>query len=47
VQTQIVIAARLGYLSQKIADRLLDRSAEVARILHGLVSSLERYNAFD
>lgn len=41
-QTQVVIATRLGYLSQEKADALLERSAEVARILHGLVSSLER-----
>ena len=42
VQTQLVIAARLGYLPQQKADALLERSAEVARIVHGLVSSLER-----
>jgi four helix bundle protein len=42
VQTQLVIAAKLGYLPQPKAEALLERSAEVARILHGLVSSLER-----
>ncbi|HEV8525400.1 MAG TPA: four helix bundle protein [Terriglobales bacterium] len=41
VQTQITISEKLQYLSGAEAKRILDMSVEVARILNGLLASLD------
>jgi four helix bundle protein len=40
VETQILIAVSLGYLRPEESEQLLQLSAEVGRILHGLLSAL-------
>ncbi len=40
VETQLLIAQRLGYLEESKGETLLRQSAEVGRLLHGLVRSL-------
>ena len=40
VETQILIAARLGYLKTGEAERIADQSAEVARVINGLSNAL-------
>jgi four helix bundle protein len=40
LETQIVIAQKLGYLSPDIGDHLAGKITEVARILNGLLTSL-------
>ena len=40
VETQLLIARDLGYLSDQAAQGLLDRVQEVGRILSGLLNSL-------
>ncbi len=40
VETQILIATELGYLARDDSESLLDLSAEVGRILNGLLKSL-------
>ena len=40
VETQILIAQGLGYLQAEESENLLDATAEVGRILNGLLSSL-------
>ena len=40
VETQILIAARLGYLSERNAKQITERSAEVGRLINGLSNSL-------
>ena len=42
VETQIEIASRLGYVSAEDSSRCFQMSAEVGRVLNGLISSLER-----
>jgi len=42
VETQILIARELGYLENDQSEQLLSASAEVGRILNGLLSSLGR-----
>lgn len=42
VETQVLIAKRLGYIGAKETERILDLSAETARITIGLRNSLER-----
>ncbi len=44
VETQLIVAQRLGYLSLQTAERLLDYSAEVSRLLSGLMRSLRPTN---
>ena len=39
METQIVIAANLGFLNSKTVTELMDRSGEVSRLLHGLIKS--------
>ena len=39
VETQIMLAADLGYLCSKDADTLLLKTAELGRILNGLIAS--------
>jgi four helix bundle protein len=41
VETQIIIARNLDYLSETEMNDILERSAEVGRILNGLLSSLK------
>ena len=42
VETQLLIARRLNYLSQPPTDKLLNSVAEIGRILNGLIASLDR-----
>jgi four helix bundle protein len=41
-ETQILIAARLGYMNEQWKSRLLERSAEIGRLTNGLLKSLSR-----
>lgn len=41
METQIVIASNLGYISHDTMDRLASSSGEVSRLLHGLMQSLQ------
>ncbi|HEX9882344.1 MAG TPA: four helix bundle protein [Desulfobaccales bacterium] len=41
VETQMTIAQNLGYLNAEVVSRILDLSAEVGRILNGLLASLK------
>ena len=41
VETQIIITRNLDYLSEAEMNYILERSAEVGRILNGLLSSLK------
>jgi four helix bundle protein len=40
VETQILIAQQLGYLELKPSEELLQRTAEIGRVLNGLLTSL-------
>jgi four helix bundle protein len=40
LETQIVIAGNLGYFEQQQSEDLLNRSAELGRMLNGLIQSL-------
>jgi four helix bundle protein len=42
LETQVIIAARLTFLSHDQKDRILDLSSEVGRLLNGLSKSLTR-----
>ncbi len=42
VETQIQIAANLGYLIQTKVDKLLEQAAEIGRLLNGLSRSLKK-----
>jgi four helix bundle protein len=42
VETQILISQELGYLERDQSEKLLSASAEVGRILNGLLNSLVR-----
>ena len=42
VETQLQIAANLGYLKQVEVDKLLEQTAEVGRLLNGLPRSLRK-----
>jgi four helix bundle protein len=41
MDTQLILAARLGFLAQEDCDRLLAETREVHRMLDGLVGALE------
>ena len=41
LETQVLIAERLCYVSSETANRLLASSAEVGKILNGLINSLK------
>jgi four helix bundle protein len=41
VETQAIIAHKLGFLENAAAENVLSKSAEVNRILNGLLESLE------
>jgi four helix bundle protein len=40
VETQALIARRLGYIAQTKLDEVMNRAGEVGRLLNGLMSSL-------
>ncbi len=40
LRTQFELAANLGFLDQQSAQKLMNQSAEVARLLNGLISAL-------
>jgi len=40
VETQLILAQRLGYVAAEESRQLLDRSAEVGKILNGLISAI-------
>ena len=40
VETQILIATRLAYMSEQSKSSLLERSAEIGRLTNGLLSTL-------
>ena len=42
LETQVILAARLGYLEEPNKAQLLDQCREVARLLQGLINSLRR-----
>lgn len=42
VETQLTLAMRYRYLTEKDHDHYLERCGEVGRILNGLIDSLER-----
>jgi four helix bundle protein len=42
VETQLLLAARFGYIDQERCDTLLGQTAELGRILNGLTRSLHR-----
>jgi four helix bundle protein len=44
VETQILIARGLDYLDQNLSDDLLTATAEIGRILNGLIASLANRN---
>lgn len=44
VETQILIARNLGYIGEEALNVLLNLSAEVGRILNGLLASLRNKN---
>jgi four helix bundle protein len=41
VETQLLIAKGLGYISEDDGDRLLNQAAEIGRILNGLIGSIK------
>jgi len=42
VETQIMIAQRLGYLGPEVVEGILQSAAEVGRLIKGLMNSLSR-----
>jgi four helix bundle protein len=42
VETQVLIAQSLGYLTDQETQRLLQQTAELGRILNGLISALRK-----
>ena len=40
LETQVMIAERLDYISSEEANNVLDSAAELGRILNGLITSL-------
>jgi four helix bundle protein len=42
IETQILIARDLDYLGQKETDQILNLSAELGRILNGLINSIRK-----
>ena len=42
VETQLIIAGELGYLSQAALQVLLQKSAEEGRMLNGLIASIRK-----
>jgi four helix bundle protein len=44
VETQIMIAERLHYLTENNCSQLLEAAGEIGRLLNGLTASLSRHN---
>lgn len=42
LETQVTLALRYDYVQEAVHDHLLQRSAEVGRLLNGLIEALER-----
>ena len=42
LETQVLIAVRMGYVSEKGEEEVLSRTAEVGRMLSGLVRALKK-----
>jgi hypothetical protein len=42
IETQIVIADRLGYLASDASAALLGRTTEIGKVIRGLLQSLSR-----
>lgn len=42
LETQLTLSMRHGYISEAVHDRFLELTAEVGRLLNGLMDSLER-----
>lgn len=42
LETHVQIAGRLNYAGEKQIDKVLDKTAEIGRMLHGLRNSIER-----
>lgn len=40
VETQVLIAVRLGYLNQQHADQITERTSEIGRLINGLSNAL-------
>ena len=40
VETQLLVAQNLNYFTPEQGQRLLDRAAEVGKILNGLIASI-------
>ncbi len=45
VETQVLIAGRMGYLTPETQQRTLDLSGEVGRMLSGLIRALKARRA--
>ena len=45
IETQLIIAQNLGYLSAKQSRSLLSEAAELGRVLNGLIASIKRRSA--
>jgi four helix bundle protein len=43
LQTQIELAADIGYFSNESVEEFLEQSSEVARLINGLLASLSKY----
>lgn len=41
METQVVIAGNLGYLSTDAVHHIMETSGEVSRLLHGLIQSIQ------
>ncbi len=44
VETQILIARNLNYLNESEANRILEQTAEVGKVLNGLIASFKKLN---
>jgi four helix bundle protein len=42
IETQLIIATRLGYLASKDSDTVLEITTEVGKLINGLMRSLKR-----
>ena len=42
IETQLIIAKRLGYLSADICESLLAEASQIGRMLNGLIASMDR-----
>jgi four helix bundle protein len=42
IETQLMIAENLGYLTRERSGPLLEQAAELGRIINGLIASLKK-----